>query len=305
MRVRRDEGPSGFLVVDKPAGRTSHDVVDAARRWLGTRRIGHLGTLDPLATGVLPLAVRDATKLVPFVEGGRKRYEAQICLGFETDTLDADGRVTERFAGALPEASAVRAALAAFAGEILQVPPMYSAIKQGGIPLHRLARQGAAVERAPRPVTIHAVELVAYAPPALDIALECSPGTYVRVLASDLGRRLGCFGHVVRLRRTASGPFTLAQAREAGVLEQAAGAGRIAELLLPAVEVLGLPQVRLDADDARRVGHGGELRLAPTLLGAAGPGDRLAALDAAGTLLAVLEVGHDRLLRPLRVLAGS
>lgn len=303
-RSRRDEGPCGFLVVDKPAGWTSHDVVDAARRWLGTRRVGHLGTLDPLATGVLPLAVRDATKLVPFVEGGRKRYEARIALGAATDTLDADGRVTERHCGPLPGEEAVRAALAAFTGEILQVPPMFSALKRGGVPLHRLARRGNEVERAPRPVTIFSLSLVAYAPPALDVALECSPGTYVRVLAADLGQRLGCFGHVQCLRRTASGPFREDQARDAAALDRAAAAGRIADLLLPAVELLGLPQLRLGPADARRVGHGGELRLAPALLGAAAPGDRLAALDAAGVLLAVLEVGPDRALRPLRVLAG-
>ena len=302
---RRDEGPSGFLVVDKPAGWTSHDVVDAARRWLGTRRVGHLGTLDPLATGVLPLAVRDATKLVPFVEGGRKRYEAEIAFGAATDTLDADGSVTERFDGPLPAEIAVRTALSAFVGEILQVPPMYSALKRGGVPLHRLARRGDEVEREPRPVTIFALALVTYAPPLLEIALECSAGTYVRVLAADLGQRLGCLGHVRRLRRTASGPFTLGQAHEHAALERAAGEGRAADLLLPPVGVLGLPQLLLDEAGARRIRHGGELRLAQADLGTAAPGDRLAALDPEGILLAVLEVGKDRTLRPLRVLSGS
>lgn len=305
MRARRDEGPSGFLVVDKPAGWTSHDVVDAARRWLGTRRVGHLGTLDPLATGVLPLAVRDATKLVPFVAGGRKRYETEITLGVETDTLDADGQVTERFEGSLPQEAEVRTVLASFVGESLQVPPMYSAVKQGGVALHKLARRGAEVERAPRPVTLYSIDLVRYAPPVLEIALECSAGTYVRVLATDVGRRLGCLGHVRRLRRTASGPFTLAQARPHAELERAAAEGRIADSLLPAVDVLGLPQLQLEAPDARRIAHGGELRLEPILLGAAGPGDRLAAMDAAGTLLAVLELGDDGSLRPLRVLVAS
>jgi tRNA pseudouridine55 synthase len=305
MRARRDEGPSGFLVVDKPAGWTSHDVVDAARRWLGTRRVGHLGTLDPLATGVLPLAVRDATKLVPFVAGGRKRYETEITLGAETDTLDADGQVTERFEGPLPQEAEVRTVLASFVGESLQVPPMYSAVKQGGVALHKLARRGAEVERAPRPVTLSSIDLVRYAPPALEIALECSAGTYVRVLATDVGRRLGCLGHVRLLRRTVSGPFTLAQARSHAELEGAAAEGRIADCLLPAVDVLGLPQLQLGAPEARRIAHGGELRLEPILLGAAGPGDRLAAMDAAGTLLAVLELGDDGSLRPLRVLVAS
>lgn len=301
-RASRRGGPSGFLVVDKPAGWTSHDVVDAARRWLGTRRVGHLGTLDPLATGVLPLAVGDATKLVPFVEGGRKRYQAQITLGAATDTLDADGRVVRRFDGPLPDEAAVRAALATFAGEIEQVPPMFSALKRDGVPLHRIARRGGEVERAPRPVTIFAISLAAYAPPEVEIELECSAGTYVRVLASDLGERLGCLGHVRRLRRTASGPFDEAQAHDAAALDRAAAAGRVSGLLLPPLAVLGLPQVVLGDADARRIGHGGDVRLALAVLAAAA-GDRVVAVDAAGALLAIAEVGADRTLRPLRVLA--
>ena len=305
VRKRQDGGPSGFLVVDKPAGSTSHDVVDAARRWLGTRRVGHLGTLDPLATGVLPLAVREATKLVPFVEGGRKRYEAELALGAETDTLDADGKVTRRFDGAFPDENELRSAIAGFMGEIEQIPPMYSAVKQGGVPLHRLARRGAQVERAPRRVTISELRVLRYAPPALELSILCSAGTYVRVLAEDLGRRLGCLAHVRRLRRTESGPFTISQAVDAARLDRAAAEGRAAELLLPAAEVLGLPRLRLDAGEARRVSHGGELRIGPAALGRAAPGDRMAALDDAGRLLAVLELGHDRTLRPLRVLVAS
>lgn len=303
MARRRDEGPSGFLVVDKPSGWTSHDVVDRARRWLGTRRIGHLGTLDPLATGVLPLAVREATKLVPFVEGGRKRYEATIALGAETDTLDADGRVTARFEGALPDEDRVREALGAFLGESLQVPPMFSAVKQGGIPLHRLARRGAEVERAPRPVTIHRLTLEAFDLPRIGIALECSAGTYVRVLAADLGRRLGCLAHVAALRRVASGPFALATAATVDVLDAASDAGRMAERLLPAIGVLGLPILALTQDEARRVGHGGGVRtgLPP---GGGVPGTRMAAVDPSGRLLALLEVAPDGSLRPLRVLAS-
>lgn len=304
MARRRDEGPSGFLVVDKPSGWTSHDVVDRARRWLGTRRVGHLGTLDPLATGVLPLAVRDATKLVPFVEGGRKRYDAVLALGSETDTLDADGRVTARHEGALPAEEAVREALAAFLGESLQVPPMYSAVKQGGVPLHRLARRGAEVERKPRPVTIHALALRAFAPPQLALEVECSAGTYVRVLAADLGRRLGCLAHVAALRRTQSGPFGLEAAHDVDVLDAASDAGRVAERLLPPVAVLGLPLLALEPEAARRVGHGGSLRPSGLPEGAR-TGARFAAVDATGRLLAVLELAPDRSLRPLRVLGSG
>jgi tRNA pseudouridine55 synthase len=143
-------GPSGFVVVDKPAGWTSHDVVDAARRWFGTRRIGHLGTLDPQATGVLPLALRDATKLISYVPADPKRYRGVVRLGVETETLDGDGPIVARHSGPLPDESAVRSVLAGFLGEHEQVPPMYSAVKQGGVPLYRLARRGEEVERAAR-----------------------------------------------------------------------------------------------------------------------------------------------------------
>ena len=172
-RSRREKaeapGPSGFLVVDKPAGWTSHDVVDAARGWLGTQRIGHLGTLDPQATGVLPLAVRDATKLAPFVPSDPKVYRGVIRLGAETDTLDGDGQVLTRFEGALPEVDAVRAVLTTFLGEHEQIPPMYSAVKQGGVPLYRLARRGEEVERAPRKVRIDSFTLLRYDPPEAEV----------------------------------------------------------------------------------------------------------------------------------------
>src|SRR5262249_18861673 len=147
---------------DKPGGWTSHDVVDAARRWLGTRRVGHLGTLDPLATGVLPLAVRGATKLVPFVTNHDKSYSGAIALGAETDPLDADGRVLRRPEGVWPGGAAVGAALARFVGEIEQIPPMFSAVKKGGVPLHKLAREGQEVERAPKRVRIDRLELLKY-----------------------------------------------------------------------------------------------------------------------------------------------
>ena len=158
-RSRREEapGPSGFLVVDKPEGPTSHDVVTLTRRVLGVSRIGHTGTLDPLATGVLPLAVRDATKVVPYVPTDPKVYTGSIELGAATDTYDAEGTVLRRHEGPLPGEEAVRAALRAFVGEILQVPPMYSSVKHEGEPLHRIARRGGHVEREPRKVRIHSI----------------------------------------------------------------------------------------------------------------------------------------------------
>ena len=310
-RSRREEapGPSGFLVVDKPTGWTSHDVVDAARGWLGTRRVGHLGTLDPLATGVLPLAVRDATKLVSFVADDRKAYTGIFRLGVETDTLDADGRELRRYGGELPDADALRAALAKLEGTVEQVPPMFSAVKRGGVPLHRLARQGREVERAPRPVRIDRLELLAWAAPDAEVRVECSAGTYVRSIAADLGAALGCGAHLLRLRRTRSGPFDETQALGVEPLEEAARRGEAAAHLLPAAPWLALPVGRLGPEALRRVEHGGDLaerELIPAPGGPAlRPGARVAALDLAGEVVAVLELRADRRLHPLRVLKAA
>jgi tRNA pseudouridine55 synthase len=300
-RKERDEkpGPSGFVVVDKPAGWTSHDVVDAARRWFGTQRVGHLGTLDPQATGVLPLALRDATKLVSYVPSDPKIYRGVVRLGAQTDTLDGDGVVVARHEGALPDSGAVAKALEAFLGEHEQTPPMYSAVKQGGVPLYRLARRGEEVERAPRKVRIDAFRLLAMREADLDVEVVCSPGTYVRVLAAELGARLGCGAFLQALCRLASGPFDLAQAVAPDVLAAEAERGEIAARLLRPASALGMPALRLGPDDARRVLHGGALAQGGVLRA---PGERVAALDPAGGLLAILEVAPDRRLKPLRVL---
>ncbi len=300
-RRRERPGPSGFLVVDKPSGMTSHDVVDAARRWLGTRRVGHLGTLDPQATGVLPLAIRDATKLIPFVEGGAKEYVGAIRLGARTDTLDRDGTVLERFEGALPDEAAVRAALTRFEGDILQTPPMYSAVKVQGVPLHKLARRGEQVEREPRGVRVERFALLRYEPPLAQIEVVCSPGTYVRSLAADVGEALGCGAYLDSLRRTRSGPFGLEQAAPFETLEQEAAAGKIAERLVPEVEALGLPVLSLGDEEARRVANGSDLAVPRTRF-PDGPGTRVAVQGADGRLLAVMELHPDYRLRPLRVL---
>ena len=297
-RAAERPGPAGFLLVDKPQGWTSHDVVDAARRWFGTQRVGHLGTLDPLATGVLPLAIRAATKLVPYLAQGRKSYVGCIQLGVETDTLDAEGEVLRRHTGAFPEESAVQAALAEFVGEIEQVPPMFSAVKQSGVPLHRLAREGKEVERAPKKVQIDCIELLAYRAPLLEVRVDCSPGTYVRTLADDLGKRLGCGAHLHNLRRTSSGPFELSAARTPERLAEDAERSHIDSHVIPAVEVLGLPIVALGPEETRRVKNGGEVGASLDLA----PGGRVAATEPGGELLAVMEVLPGRRLRPLRVL---
>jgi len=309
-RRRKDApGPAGFLVVDKPVGWTSHDVVDAARRWLGIRRVGHLGTLDPRATGALPLAIREATKLAPFLAKGRKVYVGSIRLGVATDTYDGEGKVTHRHDGPLPSEKEVRAVLGEFLGAIQQVPPMFSSVKKDGVPLYRLARRGEEVEREARPVEIHSIEMPHYAPPEIGIEVTCSPGTYVRTLAHEVGQRLGCGAHLSALRRTASGPFSLDQARVPEECERLAQAGELSGALMAPADALGLPRVQLTAIQARRVTHGGDIPVAE----ASGefergpaprPGDRLAALAPSGTLLAVMELKPDRRLHPLRVLSG-
>jgi tRNA pseudouridine55 synthase len=300
-RRRRDEapGPAGFLVVDKPGGVTSHDMVDAARRWLGTRRVGHLGTLDPLATGVLPLAVRAATKLVPYVDG-TKTYWSRLRLGVRTETLDAEGEVTRRHQGPLPDEAAIREALAAFEGDIEQVPPMYSAVKRGGVPLYKLARRGEQVEREPRRVHVESIRLLAWDPPDLEVEVVCSPGTYVRVLADDLGERLGCGGHLAGLRRTRNGPFDIEDAAPPEVLEEEARQGKIEARLVPPARGVGLPPLPLDPEQTRRVLHGGEVRVGR--LAREAPGGRYAGLDPRGELLAILELGPAGILHPVRVL---
>ncbi len=298
-RAQEPPGPAGFLVVDKPPGWTSHDVVDAARGWLGTRRVGHLGTLDPLATGVLPLAIREATKLVQFLEGGLKAYAGSIRLGEETDTFDAEGTVLRRHEGPLPEEAALREALEGFTGEIEQVPPMFSAVKRDGVPLHRLAREGREVERAPKRVRIDRLALLKYAPPDVEIEVVCTPGTYVRALASDLGRALGCGAHLHALRRSRSGPFDLSQAAPPERLAAEAEAGRIEARLIHPVEALGLPVLRLRPQEVTRIVHGEELP-APRM--AQSPGTRVAAVEPGGELLAVLQLLPGRRLQPLRVL---
>jgi tRNA pseudouridine55 synthase len=298
--AREERGASGFLVVDKPVGWTSHDVVDAARGWLAARRIGHLGTLDPNATGVLPLAVRSATKLIEHIADRGKAYTGRIRLGVETDTLDAAGRELRRHPGPWPDEAAVRVALASFVGEIEQIPPMYSAVKKGGVPLHKLAREGREVDREPKRVRIDRLELRRYAPPDVELSVDCSAGTYVRVLAADLGRKLGCGAHLAELRRTRSGPFTLALAATPEQLEAEARAGTLERRLIPALGVLGLPALRVDPGEIEQLLRGADIE-------ATGPpqppGTRMAAHDPRGEVVAIVELRPGRRIRPLRVLA--
>ncbi len=304
-RSRRLERPglAGFLVVDKPAGRTSHDVVDYARKRFATRRVGHLGTLDPQATGVLPLAVREATKLVPFLPTMQKAYVGTVRFGSETDTLDAQGVVLRTFEGELPREDEVRAALEHFVGDIEQIPPMFSAVKKDGVPLHRLARRGEEVERDPKRVTIERLELLRFESPDAEISVLCGPGTYVRTLAADVGKRLGCGAHLRSLRRLQSGPFQITQALTLEQLDEEARAGKLDERLIAPNEALQIDQVVLRSEAVRRLCNGGDV--SPGVEFRRAPGTRLIAKDEAGQPLALVELKADRRLWPLRVLRGS
>jgi len=291
------------LVIDKPVGPTSFDVVRRVRRAAGMRRIGHGGTLDPAASGVLPICLGEATKLAQFLLDADKEYEFTVCFGVETDTDDAAGTVTaRRDAGAVEEA-AVRRALESFRGAISQVPPIYSALKRAGRPLYDYARAGEVVEVAPRAVVIHALELTSFAGPgAVAMTMRCSKGTYVRALARDLGRALGVGAHVTVLRRTRSGPFALADARPLdGVL--AALSAPIPDmaalpLVEPAAALRHLGQRVVDEALARDVRLGRRITLET---GAESADPRLCLVDGRGKLVAVAQVRKDRTLEMLRV----
>ena len=286
---RSEPGPSGLLVVDKPAGWTSHDVVAKLRGVLGTRKVGHAGTLDPDATGVLLVGVGRVTRLLRWLSESGKAYEGEVVLGVETNTLDAAGEVTATHDMAGVTAEQVRAAAATFLGAIEQVPPMVSAIKVDGKRLHELARAGVEVERAPRPVRIDRFDVSPTADPLVwRCEVECSAGTYVRSLAADLGTALGGGAHLRALRRTRSGSFPI---EEAVPLEAAS------------VEALRhLPALAVDGDLLVAVGHGKVLPL--EVLGATGEGP-WRVLGPAGDLLAVYEAHRDGAAKPAVVLAGA
>ncbi len=209
---------SGVLVVDKEPGWTSHDVVARVRRIIGERRVGHAGTLDPGATGVLVVCVGTATRIVEYLGELEKSYRATIRFGVETDTWDAEGQVVSTSDLGSLSRTALEALLGRFVGEIDQMPPMYSALKRNGMPLYQLARQGKSVERTPRRITIYRLTVLRWASPDLEIEVDCSKGTYVRALAHDLGQETGTGAHLVALRRTAIGHFTSDQALTLDVL---------------------------------------------------------------------------------------
>ena len=281
----------GVLVCDKPAGLTSHDVVARVRRLAGQRRVGHGGTLDPPATGVLVIALGRATRLLPYLPLEPKRYLAVITFGAETDTLDATGTVVATAGTAGVDRLSLERALAGFLGPQRQVPPMVSAVKVGGERLYAKARRGETVKREPRPVTIYELELRELADgeqPLATVAVTCSGGTYVRSLAADLGRALGTLAHLAELHRTAVGSFAEADARPLDELRAMAETGRLGEAVIdPAIAVAALGVRPLSDREAVALVSG--QTLSPT--GRDGP---VAAVGPDGHLVAVIQDGSGR-----------
>ena len=284
------------LPVDKPEGPTSHDVVGEARRGLAERRIGHTGTLDPFASGLLVLCVGRATRLAEYLTGLDKSYEATARLGVATDTHDREGRVTFR-SEAWRSLSEPRLtdAVASLEGKIRQVPPQYSAKKVEGVAMHRRARGGETVELPPCDVTIHAIEIVEIDLPDVRFRVSCSSGTYVRALARDIGEALGVGAHLTELRRTRVGHFRVEGALATTDLSDRAVVARRA--VDPVTALAHLPAVAVDEEAARRLAHGQRLRLA------AGAPSGLVAVTTDGALLAIADV-VDGLARPRKVFAA-
>lgn len=249
---------SGVLVVDKPVGLTSHDVVQIIRRGTGIRRAGHTGTLDPRASGVLVVLIGPAVRLSEYVSASDKRYQATIRLGSSTDTYDAEGTIMGESTSVLDITEEMfTEVLQQFVGEIEQVPPPYSAVKVKGRKAYDMARKGEDVQLEPRKIQVYTLEVLEWAPPEVVVDVYCSSGTYVRSLANDLGEELGCGAHLIGLRRTKSGRFTLRDAVPLRRLQEAFDAGEWYRQLIPAAEALAdWPLVELSPDDVELIRHG-------------------------------------------------
>ncbi len=252
-------GMNGIFNVNKPAGMTSHDVVATIRRASQAPRVGHAGTLDPLATGVLLICMGQGTRIAEYLSDHDKKYRARIRLGVETDTYDAAGAVIAEQPVHVTR-DQVETALQGFVGKLSQAPPAYSAIKQDGVPLYKLARQGVEVETAPRQVEIYSIGLLDLAPPEVEIEVHCSKGTYIRSLAHDLGKTLGCGAHITALTRTAIGHFTLEDSVGLEPLREALVQGYAGQFLHPLDEaLLDFEAVVVEPDVAKRLQQGNPL----------------------------------------------
>lgn len=274
---------SGVLVVDKPVGLTSHDVVQIVRKGTNIRRAGHTGTLDPRASGVLVILIGPAVRLSEYVSASDKRYQAVVRLGVKTDTFDAEGRIENTSPVNINEEQ-FEEALTHFVGEIEQVPPPYSAVKVKGRKAYEMAREGEEVDLSPRKIQVYNLELLEWAVPEAVIDVYCSSGTYVRSLANDLGEKLGCGAHLVGLRRTKSGRFTLRDAVPMRKLKEHFDNGTWYQLIIPAAEALSdWPAVELDHEQVEAIRHGHRVPAQP------GIGTMVRGISEQGELVALME----------------
>jgi tRNA pseudouridine55 synthase len=290
--------PSGILLLDKPRGLTSNAALQRVRKAYGAKSAGHVGTLDPMATGMLPICLDEATKVIAEIESGAKAYDFTLALGRRTDTGDAEGEVVETLP--LPEfdAATLEAVLARFRGVLSQVPPMYSALKRGGRPLYELARQGIEVEREARRIEIRSLELRTRAGAALELTCECAKGTYIRVLGEDIARALGTCGHLTSLRRTWVEPF---RGQPMVPIDAVQGAESPPTLLPPDAALQGLAAARLTADQVVTL-RCGQAVLPDTLAAGAVTGRRARAYGPGGVFLGLVEVLADGRLQPRRLM---
>ncbi len=290
----------GIIVLDKPAGISSHDAVQRARRLTGIKRIGHLGTLDPIGTGVLPLVVGKATRLAQFFLKHDRTYEAEFRVGFATDTYDSGGEPTSEAVAAEVSETEMEASLEEFRGEIVQTPPPVSAKKIGGVPAYKLARKKQPVVLEPVNVTVHELALLSVEGPLVRVRVRCSAGTYVRSIAHDLGRKLGVGAHVQALRRASMGEFDISDAYTLDTLESLRGEGRLEEALVPAARVLlEIPARRVDEVTAAHILQGRDFRV--SAFGAGQGAKRIKAIDPHGRLVAIAEAKLPLVYHPIVV----
>jgi len=291
----------GIIVVDKPEGWTSHDAVNKLRRLANTRRVGHLGTLDPMATGVLPVVIDRATRLAQFYVRNDKIYDAWVRFGYSTDTYDREGTATSVLTDPVIKREALEGRLEAFRGEFLLAPPAVSAKKVGGVPAYRFARQNVAVSLKPVPVHVYDLKVLDVEGPEAHLWVHCSSGTYLRSIAHELGQAMGCGAHLSRLRRLRSGEFSIEQAHTISELESMAGEGKLAQALIPATGLLAeFPTFIFDEFTASLIRHGRDFPVSPFRAQA---GTRyVKAISSGGELLAIGEVKLPHLYHPVVVL---
>ena len=290
--------PSGIILLDKPKGLSSNGALQRVRRAYGASSAGHVGTLDPMATGMLPLCLDEATKVIAEIESGAKCYEFTVQLGARTDTGDAEGQVVDQQPVPPLDPGIIERALVGFRGTIQQVPPMYSALKREGRPLYELARKGIEVERAARTIEIRRLELVATRPDALDLVCECAKGTYIRVLGEDIARALGTLGHLIRLRRSWVEPFRDLPMLTLDVV--LAGVADASALLKPEVALRGRPEAWVTEEQVVALRHGQAVR---SEIRQPEPGRRVCLYGPGGVFLGLAEPLPDGWLQPRRLMA--